>query len=110
MAGLTRCRIAWREPINRAESLPRPRSYYAAQGNATRSFFRGGSKSQPHSWTQLHLEAFSCSYYLLSGGFSKPALYPERWLPTLENLDRKLSRWPRLFAARCLICLSPCQA
>jgi SAM-dependent methyltransferase len=31
--------VAWREPINLAQSLPRPRDYYAAQGNATRLFF-----------------------------------------------------------------------
>src|SRR5204862_278998 len=32
--------VAWRRPINTADSLPRPRNYYAAQSNATRLFFR----------------------------------------------------------------------
>ena len=31
--------IAWKQTINLAAELPRPRDYYAAQGNATRLFF-----------------------------------------------------------------------
>src|SRR6185312_10197791 len=33
--------VAWKRDIDTVESLPRPRDYYAAQGNATRLFFRG---------------------------------------------------------------------
>jgi hypothetical protein len=51
----------------------------------------------------FHAEAMSSFSYLLSGGFSKPALYPGRWLPGLQRLDKALSRWPRLFGARCLV-------
>src|SRR6266568_730104 len=32
--------VAFRQPIYFADSLPRPRDYYAAQGNSTRLFFR----------------------------------------------------------------------
>ena len=98
--------VAWREPINLAEVLP-PRDYYAAQGNATRLFFRRERRDWPSGWSLIHAEAFAGFSYLLSGGFSKPALYPARWLPRFERLDQALSRWPRLFGARCLVGLRP---
>jgi SAM-dependent methyltransferase len=99
--------VAWREPINRVESLPRPRDYYAAQGNATRLFFRQEIPGWPEGWRLIHAERFSCFYYLFSGGYSKPSFYPASWLPGLRSLEARLSRWPRLFGGRCLIGLRP---
>ncbi len=95
------------QPIETAEALPRPRDYYAAQGNATRLFFRLEYDAWPHGWTVLHREAFSCFSYLLSGGYSKPSLYPAACLGLLGRVDRLLSGLPRLFAGRCLVVLSP---
>lgn len=95
--------VAWHAPISFAEDLPRPRDYYAAQGNATRLFFRREKREWPAGWTIFHSEAFASFSYLLSGGFSRPALYPARWLPGLQRCDRKFSRWPRLFGVRCLV-------
>ncbi len=99
--------VAWRAPITRAESLPRPRDYYAAQGNATRLFFRHEIPGWPEGWMVLHAEAFSCFYYLLSGGYSKPAFYPACWLERLQKVEATLSLWPRVFGGRCLIGLRP---
>lgn len=99
--------VALGKPIEERDSLPRPRGYYAAQGNATRLFFRNEKPGWPTGWTVAHAEAFSCFYYLFSGGYSKPAVYPARCLGALENFERQLSRWPRLFAGRCLIELRP---
>jgi SAM-dependent methyltransferase len=99
--------VGWGAPINRAESLPRPRDYYAAQGNATRLFFRKEIPGWPEGWTVFHAEAFSCFHYLLSGGYSKPAFYPASWLDGLRKVEVGLSRWPRLFAGRCLVGLRP---
>ena len=99
--------VAWREPINRTESLPRLRDYYAAQGNATRLLFHKEIPGWPEGWDILHAEAFSCFYYLLSGGYSKPAVYPARWLAALQKIEVKLSRWPRVFGGRCLVGLRP---
>jgi SAM-dependent methyltransferase len=99
--------VAWRATIDFADTLPLPRDYYAAQGNATRLFFRHEQRDWPSDWSLIHVEAFASFSYLFSGGFSKPALYPERWHPRLERLDQALSRWPRLFGARCLIGLRP---
>ena len=95
------------KPINTEDMLPRPRNYYAAQGNATRLFFRREIPGWPPGWTIFHAEAFSCFYYLLSGGYSKPAFYPAGLLKGLQRIEAGLGRWPRLFAGRCLIGLRP---
>ncbi len=97
--------IAWRQPINLADELPRPRDYYAAQGNATRVFFRREFGAWPADWVVLQARALSAFSYVMSGGYSKPALYPVSCLEFLQNWDQILSRWPRLFASRCLISL-----
>ena len=99
--------VAWRSPIDFADALPRPRDYYAAQGNATRLFFRRESRGWPPGWIVFHAEAFASFSYLLSGGFSKPALYPARWRTHLQSCDQKLSRWPRFFGARCVVGMCP---
>jgi SAM-dependent methyltransferase len=99
--------VAWRKPINFAETLPRPRDYYAAQGNATRLFFRREQPDWPSGWTVFHTSVLAGFSYLFSGGFSKPALYPMRCLPWLRRSDERLSRWPRLFGVRCLVGLTP---
>jgi SAM-dependent methyltransferase len=95
--------VALRQPINLACEAPQPREYYAAQGNATRLFFRGEHPGWPAGWKQFHAEAFSSFCYLLSGGYSKPTFYPRRWLARGQRVDVALSRWPRLFGARCLV-------
>jgi SAM-dependent methyltransferase len=99
--------VAWREPIDRSTVSPRPRGYYAAQGNATRMFFGDDDSGLTDQWRILHREAFACFSYLLSGGYSKPALYPRQLVPALRAVDRQLSRWPRFFGGRCLVALSP---
>jgi len=99
--------VALRRPIDLSEPAPNPRNYYAAQGNATRLFFRRGSGAWPPGWNVFHAEPLSSFGYLLSGGFSKPAMYRGRWLPQIQRMDRSLSRWPRLFGARCLVGLRP---
>jgi hypothetical protein len=98
--------VAWRSPISQAESLPRPRDYYAAQGNATRLFFRREIPGWPEGWKVFHAEGFSCFYYLLSGGYSKPAFYPARWLESIRRFEARLSRCPRAFGGRCLLSLA----
>src|SRR6267154_1409658 len=57
--------VAWRQPINLADDLPRPRDYYAAQGNATRLFFCREIVRWPDGWTVFHAHAFSSFTYLL---------------------------------------------
>jgi SAM-dependent methyltransferase len=90
-------------PIARSETAPAHRAYYAAQGNATRLFFGADGATWREGWQMFHAEAFSCFAYLLSGGYSKPAFYPERCLSFWSRLDAFLSRWPRWWAGRCLV-------
>ncbi|MEY2409467.1 MAG: hypothetical protein QOF48_2137 [Verrucomicrobiota bacterium] len=99
--------IGLRQEIETAAQAPANRDYYAAQGNATRLFFGRESLGWPPGWRLFHAEAVSSFSYLLSGGFSKPSLYPRRWLSGLQKVDASLSRWPRLFGARCLVGLLP---
>ena len=99
--------VAWRAAIDLSESSARPRGYYAAQGNATRLLFRHEYDTILEGWSLFHAEAFASFSYLLSGGFSKPSFYPARWLPFLQRLDARLSRWPGLFGARCLVGITP---
>lgn len=99
--------VAVGKTINLKSDLPRPRPYYAAQGNATRLFFRNEAPGWLAGWNLFHAEAFSCFHYLLSGGFTKPVMYPAGWLDAFRRLDGKLSCWPRLFGGRCLVGLSP---
>lgn len=99
--------VAWRKTIGQSDTLPKPHAYYAAQGNATRLFFRKEIPGWPAGWTVFHAEAFASFHYLLSGGYSKPALYPTGWLDGLRRWDARLSRWPRVFGGRCLLGLQP---
>ncbi len=95
--------VAWRDSINLGPSLPRPRDYYAAEGNATRLFFHHEISGWPDGWEVFHAEASSCFHYLLSGGYSKPSFYPGSCLDAFRRLDAAFSHWPRVFGGRCLI-------
>ena len=95
--------VAMKSSIEFAGSYPRPRDYYAAQGNATRLFFREESRDWLAGWKLEHAEAFSAFSYLLSGGYSKPAMYPAGMLGMMRCLDNTLSCCPRLFGGRCLV-------
>ena len=86
---------------NRCELRDSARAILARRGDPS------GYRDWPPGWTLFHAESFASLSYLLSGGFSKPALYPARWLSWLQRCDEMLSRWPRLFGARCLIGLRP---
>src|SRR5204863_4389743 len=95
--------VAWKSAINFAGKYSRPRDYYAAQGNATRLFFGREQTGWLAGWKVAHAEAFSAFNYLLSGGYSKPAMYPAALLGTMRRLDAALSCCPRVFGGRCLI-------
>lgn len=97
--------VAMGDPINPAPAWPLPRHYYAAQGNATRIFFRGEPGPWMDGWRVARCQATSEFAYLLCGGFSKPAMYPQGAFGLLRGVDRFLSRWPSMFGARCLVLL-----
>ncbi len=96
--------VGWREPIDFSPEAPIGQAYYAAQGNATR-LFRKSHHWLPHALRVATCRANADFAYLLSGGLSKPALYPRCCYRLLKQFDRMLSVLPRVFAGRCLIVL-----
>ncbi|MDB6053632.1 MAG: methyltransferase [Verrucomicrobiales bacterium] len=99
--------IAMRGKINALKKAPFPRDYYAAQGNATRIFFSPNHSEIYSGWNVLFKEAFSSLPYLLSGGYSKPCLFPSVFYEPLERVDKVFSLFPRVFGARCIVTLTP---
>ena len=99
--------IGWNASINYSDDIPSEDCYYAAQGNATRLFFRLKTEKWLNGWKIFYKQPVVSFSYLLSGGYSKPAMYPETTLPMLQRLDTLLSDLPSLFAARCLVGLTP---
>jgi SAM-dependent methyltransferase len=99
--------VAWNARINYSDNSPSEDCYYAAQGNATRLFFRLETEKWLNGWRVFHKQPVVSFSYLLSGGYSKPAMYPEKVLPFMQKIDAMLSNWPSLFAARCLVGLIP---
>jgi SAM-dependent methyltransferase len=95
--------VAMKSWIDLTSEPPPERGYYAAQGNATRLFFRREVPNWPDGWNVFHAEGFSSFSYLLSGGYSKSAIYPGSFLPLWQRLDRSLSQWPTVWGSRCLI-------
>jgi len=95
-------RIEWRPP---SPWVPPSDDYYAAQGNATRVFERRTHQKQLSGWTVLEKRRTTELAYVSSGGYSKPQLFPDRWLPRIRRWEKALDRWPRLFATRVLVVL-----
>lgn len=101
--------VAWRKKI---EWMPENREdpnkdYYAAQGNATRVFAKGSPLISliEKDWKVIVVKKYADVSYVLSGGFSKPALYPKIFLPVLKIADKILSLFPWIFATRILVVL-----
>lgn len=97
--------IKWSEDINFSESLSGKAEYYAAQGNATRLFFNTDFSKLTNGWEIIERERIAGFSYVLSGGYSKPALYPVKFYSALKKIDEILSQVPGLFAVRCLVVL-----
>lgn len=97
--------IGWFKKIDLSEEKPLKTGYYAAQGNPTRLFFGKTTAAFLKGWKIVERKRFSCMSYVLSGGYSKPSLYPTGFYPMIKKLDSILSRVPSIFAARCLIVL-----
>ena len=79
--------------------------YYAAQGNAFRIFLNREIDVEQSGWKVCRIERFSALPYILSGGYSRPQLYPNGLLPVLEAVGRLCDHLPRLFATRLLVVL-----
>jgi SAM-dependent methyltransferase len=89
------------------------KNYYAAQGNAARifgkkSFIFGRNVYREEilkEWNIVNIKKLSALSYILSGGFSKPAFYPKKFMPILKCVEKFLDLFPLLFATRAIIIL-----
>ena len=80
-------------------------AYYAAQGNATRVFWKNAAPEILDGWEVIARERIGAWAYALSGGYSKPQLYPAALYPVLSMFDRVAELMPQLLALRALIVL-----
>ncbi|MFH1946881.1 MAG: methyltransferase domain-containing protein [Candidatus Magasanikbacteria bacterium] len=100
--------IAWKDEITwiipknmTVDSL----DYYAAQGNASRIFYNKKYTKLLKNWKVIKKKRIPASAYVLSGGYSKPQLFPSFLLSTFTVLDKFLGLFPRLFSTRVLVVL-----
>lgn len=78
---------------------------YAAQGNAFRIFIKDDYSEQLTNWTVKKSQRFASISYVLSGGYSKPQMFPDFAYPLLEKVDMLCNALPAIFATRLLIVL-----
>jgi SAM-dependent methyltransferase len=78
--------------------------YYAAQGNATRVFWQGAHPEILDGWDVVARERIGAWPYALTGGYSKPQLYPGFLYGALSLIDQAVSMVPAL-TLRALIVL-----
>ncbi len=84
---------------------PTDADYYAAQGAATRIFWRREAAGRLAGWEILEATPLPSFEYFATGGFSGPQLGGRLAFRLWRGLDRMASALPNLFAARLLVVL-----
>lgn len=84
---------------------PGDTDYFAAQGAATRIFWRREEPARLAGWELVEATPLPSFEYFATGGFSGPQLGGPRAFRVWRGLDRLASSWPRAFAARLLVVL-----
>jgi SAM-dependent methyltransferase len=79
--------------------------YYAAQGNATRLFSRCGEQVSEFGLNLALLKRWSAISYILSGGYSKPQMYPTKFHAVMKHIEKVFDCFPGVFATRMLVVL-----
>jgi SAM-dependent methyltransferase len=79
--------------------------YYAAQGNATRVFWQGAHPEILDGWEVIARERIGAWPYAMTGGYSKPQLYPTALYPLLTIIDKAAAMLAPLSALRALVVL-----
>ncbi len=95
--------IGFDQPITPAAPRdfdPGQDDYYAAQGNATRVFWQGACPEILDGWDVIARERIGAWPYALTGGYSKPQLYPAMMYPLLARFDKLLELAPAESAVR----------
>ena len=94
--------LTWEAP---AGFKPGDADYFAAQGAATRIFWRREDPGRLAGWDLCEVTPLPSFEYFATGGFSGPQIGGPAAFRLWRRLDRALSRWPNLFAARLLVVL-----
>jgi SAM-dependent methyltransferase len=84
---------------------PGDADYFAAQGAATRLFWRREDPARLLGWELVEARPLPSFEYFATGGFSGPQMGGAGTFRVWRWLDRSLARWPNLFAARLLVVL-----
>jgi SAM-dependent methyltransferase len=94
--------ITWDAP---AGFRPEDADYYAAQGNATRVFWRQEAPERLAAWDTLEVTPLPSFAYFATGGFSGRQIGGPLAFRLWRGLDRLARPFPNLFAARLLVVL-----
>jgi SAM-dependent methyltransferase len=94
--------IQWHPPSGWS---PTKLEYYAAQANAWRVFVTGEIDVAQFGWRLLSVVRLSAISYVLSGGYSRPQMYPDSAFSLVQLIDKLCDRAPSLFATRLLAVL-----
>ncbi len=95
-------KISWAAPADwSADDI----DYYASQGNAHRIFVKKEIDVLDADWKIIAVKRFADISYVMSGGYSKPQLYPNFFFPVMQLFDKAFNLFPSLFATRGLVVL-----
>jgi len=84
---------------------PKDQRYYASSSQATRVFLMPKHRPLLSQWRINSIRKWTALEYVLTGGYSKPQLYPTRALPLLHRISQYMDFCPALFATRILAVL-----
>jgi SAM-dependent methyltransferase len=85
--------------------MPENADYFAAQGSATRVFWRREEPRRLAGWELVEATPLPSFEYFATGGFSGPQLGGRASFRLCRYLDQILEGFPNLFAARLLVVL-----
>lgn len=95
-------KIQWLAPEN---FDPWASPYYAAQGNAQRILFSKYYQTKLLNWNRVTRNKYAALNYVLSGGYSKPQLFPLKYYNQIKRLGKVMDYFPGLFSTRLLVVL-----
>ncbi len=95
-------KVEWKAP---EETDAADATYYAAQSNAWKLLRKRNVSKYLSGWNIVTRKQISSISYILSGGYSKPQLYPDAFFGFFSFFDNILKYCPPLFATRLLVVL-----
>ena len=94
--------IQWNIPPSMMLDSP---EYYTSQGNATRIFLGHSHRKALEIWRGIKVLRLSATSYIATGGYTKPQMLSDKYLPLLGRAERFFDLFPWLFATRMLVIL-----